>query len=53
MRRGQICKRKKCSAWYRPNRYRSAGKYLEFCSLKCMKKAQEETVVKQEIERDW
>lgn len=50
--KGRTCARKKCRAWYRPSRYRSAGFMLEFCSARCMKKAQAEAMIKQETARD-
>lgn len=51
--KGKTCARDKCNAWYRPSKYRSAGRELEYCSLRCMKKAQAEVLVKQQIEREW
>lgn len=51
--KGRTCARDKCKAWYRPNRYRSAGRMLEFCSIRCMKKAQAEVLIKRQAERDW
>lgn len=51
--KGRTCARDKCRAWYRPSKYRSAGLMMEYCSVKCMKKAREETQVKQVIAREW
>ena len=50
-RKGRQCER--CHSWYRPSKYRSAGAMLEYCSLKCRKKAMAEAVIKQEMRRDW
>jgi hypothetical protein len=49
--KGQTCSREKCRAWYRPSKYRSAGRLMEFCSLRCMKKAQAEALLKKETGR--
>jgi len=49
--KGRTCKR--CGTWYRPNKYRSAGAELEFCSVKCKKKAAAEAAVKRETRREW
>ena len=49
--KGRTCER--CGTWYRPNKFRSAGNMLEFCSIKCKKKAVAESAIKQEIKRDW
>jgi len=49
--KGKTCAR--CHGWYRPNKFRSAGPTLEYCSVKCMKKAMAETAVKQVIAREW
>jgi hypothetical protein len=43
----------RCNGWYRPSKFRSAGAMLEFCSVKCKKKAMEETAVKTVINREW
>lgn len=51
--KGRVCAREKCGTWYRPNRYRSAGPMLEFCSLRCLKKSMAESIVQKEIKRDW
>lgn len=51
--KGRTCARDKCKAWYRPSKYRSAGFLLEFCSPRCMKKAQAEALIKRQTERDW
>lgn len=40
--KAKYCARKKCRAWYRPSKYRSAGLLLEFCSVRCLKKSAEE-----------
>lgn len=51
--KGRICARRKCGTWYRPSKYRSAGLMLEYCSVKCEKKARREAEIEREIKRDW
>lgn len=34
--KGRYCENKKCRGWFRPSKYRSAGKNLEYCSVKCL-----------------
>lgn len=48
--KGRYCARKKCRAWYRPSKWRSAGLMLEYCSASCLKKARLESA---ENDKNW
>lgn len=38
--KARYCENEKCRGWFRPSKYRSAGKNLEYCSVKCLEEVQ-------------